>query len=108
MDAQQIVPGKVLKDSNIDIVENVEIRKDVCVVITGSIDVGKSSLLGVIISGELDDGKGYARSKIAKHPHEIKTGKTSDISVKTLQYNDHNLTLVDLCGHEKYLYPFRD
>ena len=112
---------KLLDEENIEIVDdqiddenedndkhNVPIgatvnKNDVCVVITGNVDAGKSSFLGVICSGELDDGKGSARNKIAKHPHEIATGKTSDISTKTITYNDHNLILVDLCGHEKYL-----
>ena len=65
--------------------------------------VHNSSFLGVITTGELDNGKGYARSKIAKHPHEIKEGKTSDISTRTIDFNGNHVTLVDLCGHEKYL-----
>lgn len=62
-----------------------------------------SSFIGVITSGELDDGKGYARAKVAKHPHEVKEGKTSDISTRTINLNGNIVTLVDLCGHEKYL-----
>jgi len=62
-----------------------------------------SSFIGVIVSDQLDDGKGSARAKVAKHPHEIREGKTSDISSRTLTYGDKKLTLVDLCGHEKYL-----
>lgn len=62
-----------------------------------------SSTLGVLTSGVLDDGKGLARDKVAKHPHEIKTGKTSDISTHTLFHDNKKVVLVDLCGHEKYL-----
>lgn len=78
-------------------------RKHVCVVVGGSIDAGKSSFLGVITTKELDDGRGKARATVAKHPHEIKEGKTSDISTRTICENNRELTLVDLCGHEKYL-----
>jgi len=77
--------------------------KEVCLVVAGSVDSGKSSFIGVITSDELDDGRGSARAKVAKHPHEVREGKTSDISSKTIVYGDKKLTLVDLCGHEKYL-----
>ena len=77
---------------------------DVAVVVAGSVDSGKSSTIGVLISGKLDDGNGSARTGVARHPHEIKSGKTSDISSKTYKTLDNKLvTLVDLCGHEKYL-----
>lgn len=66
--------------------------------------VHNSSFIGVMAHGELDDGNGSARNRVAKHPHEIESGKTSDISVRTLKVkDDRNLVLVDLCGHEKYL-----
>jgi elongation factor 1-alpha len=80
------------------------IPDEICIVTTGSVDSGKSSFLGVISSNELDNGRGSAREHIAKHPHEIESGKTSDIALKTVQLNDTKEALmVDLCGHEKYL-----
>lgn len=84
-------------------------KKEVCIIMAGSVDSGKSSFIGVISTGKLDDGNGSARGAVAKHPHEIKTGKTSDISTKVLQFKDENdkiiseVQMVDLCGHEKYL-----
>lgn len=63
-----------------------------------------STLIGVLYSGKLDDGSGAMRNLVARHPHEIKTGKTSDVSVKMLYSgNSKAITLIDLCGHEKYL-----
>jgi elongation factor 1-alpha len=77
---------------------------DVAVAVAGSVDSGKSSLIGVLYSGELDNGNGSARATVAKHQHEIKSGKTSDISTRIIKCdNGRNMTLVDLCGHEKYL-----
>jgi len=82
----------------------VEKHREVCIATAGSVDAGKSSYLGVIAYGELDDGNGLARSKVAKHPHEVSLGKTSDISTRTIRLNpDQELVMVDLCGHEKYL-----
>jgi GTPase len=70
----------------------------------GSVDAGKSSLLSTITYNILDDGRGSARALVAKHEHEIKSGKTSDISTRTYDVNDkESITFVDLCGHEKYL-----
>ena len=73
------------------------------IAITGSADSGKSTFIGVITSGKLDDGDGSARLTIARHPHEIKSKKTSSITTKTfLTQNNHPVTLIDLCGQEKY------
>ena len=76
----------------------------IAIVVGGSIDSGKSSTIGVLISKALDDGNGSARKIVATHPHEIASGKTSAIS--TRQYDltsaHESITLVDLCGHENY------
>lgn len=66
--------------------------------------VHNSTFIGVLISKKLDDGNGSARQLVAKHPHEIESGKTSDISTKQypLETKNESITLIDLCGHEKY------
>jgi GTPase len=62
-----------------------------------------SSLIGVLISKTLDDGNGSARKLVAKHPHEISSGKTSDVSTRIYDLSGSEaITLVDLCGHEDY------
>lgn len=101
------------------------------IAVCGPVDAGKSSLIGVLTSGELDDGRGKSRKKILKHKHELETGRTSNItfnpikykinnnklelcnvsSEKVLQEIDYNgkkksdkiISFVDLAGHEKYL-----
>jgi len=79
-------------------------HKEVCVVTVGSVDSGKSTFIGACISGQTDDGKGYLRNLVAKHAHEKESGKTSDISIRTIKHDyDKELVMVDLCGHEKYL-----
>jgi GTPase len=79
-----------------------ETSTGICV--AGSADAGKSSFIGVIISGKLDDGNGSSRLLVAKHQHEIKSGKTSDISTKILDIPEKNqaLTIIDLCGQFTY------
>jgi GTPase len=76
------------------------------VCIAGSVDSGKSSFIGVMISNKLDDGNGSARKLVAKHQHEVESGKTSDISTKIMDVPENNsaITIVDLCGHQKYFH----
>lgn len=76
---------------------------DLGIAVAGSVDSGKSTFVGVLTSGKLDDGDGSARNKVAKHPHEKVSKKTSDISTKcVITHNNRAITLFDLCGHEKY------
>lgn len=46
----------------------------------GMMDSGKSTIVGVLSSGELDNGRGKARLNLFRHPHEIQSGRTSSIS----------------------------
>jgi len=72
--------------------------------VIGNVDSGKSTLIGVIVGDELDDGKGKARSSILRHPHEKKSGRTSSISQNFIKVNEKKyLNFIDLAGHEKYL-----
>jgi len=72
----------------------------------GHVDAGKSTLLGILAKlkdGELDDGNGYARSKILKYPHEKAEGRTSSITKEHTIIDQQIIEFVDLAGHEKYL-----
>jgi len=89
----------------------------------GNADVGKSTLLGVLSQGDLDNGRGKARLNMFRHLHEIQTGRTSsishevlgfDASGKELNYNGSTIeeicasaskliTFLDLAGHHKYI-----
>jgi len=71
--------------------------------IGGSVDSGKSSFVGVLFTGKLDNGNGSARESVAIHPHEIESGRTSAISTRYIHTSDHDaVVLVDLCGHDAY------
>ena len=78
---------------------------EIGIAVVGSVDSGKSTLIGTLKSNKLDDGKGLNRALVSGHNHEINSGKTSSISVHGMKnYQDNNsLILIDLCGHEKYL-----
>lgn len=100
---------------------------DIKVAVAGSVDSGKSSFLGVMTTGRLDNGRGSSRISVFNYPHEVKTGRTSsighhimgfDINGKTINYESDTgklswpeivkrstkiISMFDLCGHKKYL-----
>lgn len=41
--------------------------QEVRVAVVGNVDAGKSTLLGVLTHGELDNGRGFARQKLFRH-----------------------------------------
>eukprot|EP00668_Euglena_longa_P017023 GGOE01021353.1.p1 GENE.GGOE01021353.1~~GGOE01021353.1.p1 ORF type:complete len:702 (-),score=106.48 GGOE01021353.1:427-2502(-) len=102
----------------------VDVRISMC----GHAGSGKSTLVGVLTTGILDNGKGLARQKVFNHLHELESGLTSSISQQIIgfgacgnvvNYTTDQLyqvsleriaeqsakvcTLYDLAGHEKYL-----
>jgi len=102
---------------------------EVRVAVTGNVDAGKSTLLGVLTHGVLDDGRGVARQKLFRHKHELETGRTSSVGNDILGFDAQGeivnrsdshgnqtldwthicqnaakvVTFIDLAGHEKYL-----
>mmetsp|Transcript_6771 Transcript_6771/g.25306 ORF Transcript_6771/g.25306 Transcript_6771/m.25306 type:complete len:542 (-) Transcript_6771:163-1788(-) len=53
---------------------------DMRVAFAGNVDAGKSSLVGVLCNGKLDDGRGSARATVFVHRHEAQTGRTSSVA----------------------------
>ncbi|XP_058879852.1 GTP-binding protein 2-like isoform X2 [Acipenser ruthenus] len=97
---------------------------DLRVAVLGNVDSGKSTLLGVLTQGELDNGRGRARLNLFRHLHEIQSGRTSSISFEIMGFNSKGevvnysesrtaeeicesaskmITFIDLAGHHKYL-----
>ncbi|XP_072022413.1 GTP-binding protein 1-like [Amphiura filiformis] len=101
---------------------------EVRVAVVGNVDAGKSTLLGVLTHGELDNGRGFARQKLFRHKHEMESGRTSSVGNDILGFDsmgnvvnkadNHGggldwlricetsskvITFIDLAGHEKYL-----
>lgn len=116
--------GKVLIRQNPATVESViETR----IAVVGNVDAGKSSMLGVLVTGDLDDGRGKARVNLFRHKHEIETGRTSSVGMEIMGFDTHGqvitsdtpgrklsweeigkrsakvITFTDLAGHKRYL-----
>ncbi|KAF2444055.1 hypothetical protein P171DRAFT_432139 [Karstenula rhodostoma CBS 690.94] len=56
--------------------------------LTGATMSGKSSLLGTLSTGTLDNGRGKSRLSLLKHRHEIESGITSSITQELIGYGD--------------------
>ena len=77
-----------------------DIENKVKLAVCGPVDAGKSSLIGVLTKGSLDNGRGSARNKVLIHKHEIESGRTSNITINPLIYTRDNkgLNLKDTSG----------
>ncbi|PFH62295.1 hypothetical protein XA68_14290 [Ophiocordyceps unilateralis] len=97
------------------------------IAVVGNVDAGKSSMLGVLVKGDLDDGRGKARVNLFRHKHEMETGRTSSVGMEIMGFDSVGrvvvsetpgrklswedigkrsakvITFTDLAGHEKYL-----
>ncbi|XP_041977828.1 GTP-binding protein 1 isoform X2 [Aricia agestis] len=114
--------GQYLLRTELDTNDFMEIR----VAVVGNVDAGKSTLLGVLTHGELDNGRGHARQRLFRHKHEQESGRTSSVGndilgfdsmgnvvnkpehgtldwVKICERSSKVITFIDLAGHERYL-----
>lgn len=96
------------------------------VVALGNVDAGKSTTVGTLCTGVLDDGRGSSMRRVARFAHEIITGRTSSVAVRILGFDMSGkpvnwglpnpldeaqiylsskkiVSLVDVGGHERYL-----
>ncbi|KAI5305589.1 hypothetical protein KEM56_003962 [Ascosphaera pollenicola] len=96
------------------------------IAVVGNVDAGKSTLLGVLVKGRLDDGRGSARVNLFRHKHEVESGRTSSVGMEIMGFDTkgnivghgssrkqsweeigkHSAKIIsfsDLAGHERYL-----
>lgn len=92
--------------------------------VMGNVNAGKSTLIGTLVTGKEDDGRGKNRTHVTNHIHELSTGRTSSIGHIILGYTDKDtikyyepgidwgqitkesdkvVKFFDLAGHEKYM-----
>ncbi|CAG4974608.1 unnamed protein product [Colias eurytheme] len=104
-----------------DTQQSVELR----IAVMGANEAGKSTLIGVLTQGELDNGRGSARLNMFRHLHEVKSGRTSSLSHEILGFDAQGnvinygcselmtaerigersaklVSFLDLAGHSKY------
>ncbi|XP_053622920.1 GTP-binding protein 2 [Plodia interpunctella] len=104
-----------------DTQQSVELR----VAVMGANEAGKSTIVGVLTQGELDNGRGSARLNMFRHLHEVRSGRTSSLSHEILGFDAQGnvvnygcselmtaerigersaklVSFLDLAGHSKY------
>lgn len=119
--------AKNLKSADVLIRErDAEKYSDIRIAVCGNVDAGKSTLVGVLTSGKLDDGRGSQRVACFNFKHEVESGRTSSIGEMMIGFNTKGacvnyeqghkmdigavmeqsykvVSFFDLAGHEKYL-----
>ncbi|KAE8350970.1 P-loop containing nucleoside triphosphate hydrolase protein [Aspergillus coremiiformis] len=106
--------------------ETVEEMAEIRIAVVGNVDAGKSTMLGVLVKGNLDDGRGKARVNLFRHKHEIESGRTSSVGMEIMGFDSGGeivsssqgrklsweeigkrsakvISFSDLAGHERYL-----
>lgn len=78
--------GSVEADAIIN--ESHTVTEQLRVSVTGATMSGKSSLLGTLSTGTLDNGRGKSRLSLLKHRHEIASGMTSSVTQELIGYAD--------------------
>lgn len=116
--------GKILvRQQPATVEEVIETR----IAVVGNVDAGKSTMLGVLVKGGLDDGRGKARVNLFRHKHEIESGRTSSVGMEIMGFDTRGavissdtpgrklsweeigkrsakvISFTDLAGHERYL-----
>ena len=101
---------------------------DIKIGVAGNVDSGKSTTIGTLTKGILDDGRGKARVHVFNYKHEISSGRTSSIGHQIMGFDKNGniindklertnasvwseivsksakvISFYDLAGHEKYL-----
>lgn len=46
-------------------------------------------MLGVLVKGNLDDGRGKARVNLFRHKHELESGRTSSVGMEIMGFDTH-------------------
>lgn len=106
-----------------DVDDTIETR----IAVVGNVDAGKSTMLGVLVKGGLDDGRGKARVNLFRHKHEVESGRTSSVGMEIMGFDTKGevvvsnvpgrklsweeigkrsakvISFTDLAGHERYL-----
>ncbi|PWN51188.1 P-loop containing nucleoside triphosphate hydrolase protein [Violaceomyces palustris] len=65
------------------------------VAVIGNVDAGKSTTLGVLTKGGLDDGRGRARVNLFRHKHEVESGRTSSVGMEIMGFDSKGVPVVE-------------
>lgn len=98
----------------------------ISIIAIGQADHGKTTTIGVLVTGEEDDGDGLIMGKIARFKHEVIMRRTSSVAERIVGFDEEGnvvnyilpspldeaqvylnsskiISFIDVGGHEKYL-----
>lgn len=58
-------------------------------------------MLGVLVKGGLDDGRGKARVNLFRHKHEIESGRTSSVGMEIMGFDSKGEVVVSTTSGRK-------
>ncbi|KAG7292505.1 hypothetical protein NEMBOFW57_002540 [Staphylotrichum longicolle] len=73
------------------------------ITLTGPTTSGKSTLLGTLSTGTLDNGRGKGRLGLLKHLHEVASGITSSVTQELVGYHDGDIINYSHSGVESWI-----
>jgi hypothetical protein len=73
------------------------------ITLTGPTTSGKSTLLGTLSTGTLDNGRGKGRLGLLKHLHEVASGITSSVTQELVGYSDGDIVNYAHSGVESWI-----
>ncbi|EGN99837.1 hypothetical protein SERLA73DRAFT_180069 [Serpula lacrymans var. lacrymans S7.3] len=82
---------------------SVSLTPEVRCAVVGNVDSGKSTTLGVLTRGALDDGRGRARVGLFRHKHEVETGRTSSVGMEILGFGPSGAPILPSTAHSSDL-----
>ncbi|KAI0852476.1 hypothetical protein F5Y00DRAFT_226738 [Daldinia vernicosa] len=84
-DGQQKSPSDVTARRGASVTEQLRIS------LIGPTTSGKTTLLGTLSNGTLDNGRGSSRINLLRHRHEVVSGRTSSIAQELIGYDDRKI-----------------
>ncbi|KAH8144875.1 uncharacterized protein LAJ45_11080 [Morchella importuna] len=98
-DGSPTIPANVNPEDVIKLPETKSNTEQLRITLTGATTCGKTTLLGTLSTGELDNGRGKSRLSLLRHRHELVSGITSSVAWEIVGYrpeppdtNNENLT----------------
>ncbi|KAI1468629.1 uncharacterized protein F4812DRAFT_423908 [Daldinia caldariorum] len=83
--------GQQKNQPDIEARRGASVTEQLRVSLIGPTTSGKTTLLGTLSNGTLDNGRGSSRINLLRHRHEVVSGRTSSIAQELIGYDDRKI-----------------
>ncbi|KAI1643928.1 uncharacterized protein F4817DRAFT_233904 [Daldinia loculata] len=91
MNTQSNKDGQQTSQLDVTARRGVSVTEQLRISLIGPTTSGKTTLLGTLSNGTLDNGRGSSRINLLRHRHEVVSGRTSSIAQELIGYDDRNI-----------------